>query len=572
MPRDPRLDDIPRTVNEVIQDRAIRHGIFIERFKAGEVRRILDLYDEVLPDLLDQIEQRLNRIDERGFDTGPATTERLQQMASAIDTATRDLRDRSQARLTSNMFDLAGDEVAFQAGVIKQALPVTFDMVLPSAQTLRSVVTARPFDGRLLKDWFRGLETAQRDGLKSAVRIGITEGETVQQIARRIRGTRARNFIDGVVALNRRQAEAVVRTTVTHVSTHAREATFEANQDLVKGAQWVSTLDARTCPECMALDGKVFDPGKGRRPPAHIGCRCTTAPVLRSWKEIGIDLNEAPPGTRASMNGQVTDTVTYGKWLEGQPPEIQNDALGATRARLFRKGQLKVESFTNRRGNVLNLSDLRRKDRDAFISAGLMEDLTPEEVAILSDKARSLVVQRGKETQWEWLSAFDEVTGEQIAEHTSGNVGFVGFTQAFVDAASDPNRRIIAHHNHPSSSSLSRADIVGTARFPGLKKLFANGHDGSIYSVSASGPRVQRAYDKARTAFSAEIRAAERSGQIPPDVVARLAHHALNLALDRAGVIEYEAVLPLQKQALFDRFSGPLDRAMRAARRAADVL
>ena len=96
----------------------------------------------------------------------------------------------------------------------------------------------------------------------------------------------------------------------------------------------------------------------------------TFRPVLKSWKELGIDLQELPTGTRASMDGQVPADLTYNKWLKGKPAAFQDDVLGPTRGKLFRAG-MPVDRFVNKAGDTLTLDDLRKRDAEFFKKAGI---------------------------------------------------------------------------------------------------------------------------------------------------------------------------------------------------------
>ncbi len=96
----------------------------------------------------------------------------------------------------------------------------------------------------------------------------------------------------------------------------------------------------------------------GPRPPQHVGCRCTTVPVCKSWKELGFDFAEMPASERAAMNGRVPDTVTYGQWLRGQSRATQELALGKRKAQLFRSGQLGIGDFIDDRSRILTLKEL----------------------------------------------------------------------------------------------------------------------------------------------------------------------------------------------------------------------
>jgi len=138
--------------------------------------------------------------------------------------------------------------------------------------------------------------------------------------------------------------------------------TFEANSDIVKGVQVVATLDTRTCETCMAEDGKVYNVGEGVRSPLHPGCRCTITPILKSWQELGIPAKDIDAGTRASMDGQVPASMTYGEWLEGQPRDVQDEALGPTRAEMFRSGEVTIDRFTDDKGRPMTLEQIRRRE------------------------------------------------------------------------------------------------------------------------------------------------------------------------------------------------------------------
>lgn len=86
---------------------------------------------------------------------------------------------------------------------------------------------------------------------------------------------------------------------------------------------------------------------------------------------MGIDVDEAPPGTRASMDGQVPETMSYQSWLSSQPAAVQDEALGPTRAALFRDGDLTVDRFTDSRGNALTLDQLEKRETEAFEKADI---------------------------------------------------------------------------------------------------------------------------------------------------------------------------------------------------------
>jgi len=75
---------------------------------------------------------------------------------------------------------------------------------------------------------------------------------------------------------------------------------------------------------------------------------------------MGFNVDGLPPGMRASMNGQASATLSYPQWLKRQPADVQNEALGVERAKLFRRGEVQISAFTNRQGRIFTLDELRQ--------------------------------------------------------------------------------------------------------------------------------------------------------------------------------------------------------------------
>lgn len=353
-------------VNDDLLARMVGHQIGLYRLSTGIVRRILKLLDAVDGDILAAIRDR---------DPGEVTSGHRQRRINALLTDLRRINQGVyrvlQQRLQDELRGVVRYEPEYQLGMLNDVLPVRLNWRTPSAEQLIALVAESPFQGYLLKEWVAGLERGRRDRLTAAVRIGYAEGETVDQMVRRVRGTSAASFKDGVLEISRRSVDAMVRTAVNHVSTQARELFYERNDDLVEKVRWVSTLDLRTTAICRGRDGKIYPVGEGPRPPAHIRCRSTTAPVVKSWRELGIDLDEAPEGTRASMNGQVPAAITYGEWLRGRSAAEQDEVLGAKAGRLFRAGGLSMEKFADSTGRAYTLEELKRRESAAWKRAGL---------------------------------------------------------------------------------------------------------------------------------------------------------------------------------------------------------
>lgn len=345
------------TVNEKLLDRTVRQSIFLERFKGGEAKRLLNVYRDLEKDLLAQ----LAAIDPTAV-KGRYRQLRLQKLLDHARDIMSAFSDQLELDARDTLNQLGVLEAQFGIRTFESVVPIEWDWVQPSATQVRAAITAAPMQGRFLKDWYRALDAVAQDRVRSAIRLGVIEGQTIAEISTRIRNATGQA---------RRGAEMVTRTAVNHVSQVARSLTYDANADIVKGVRWVSTLDMRTSAICRARDGQVYQLGSGPRPPGHPNCRSTITPVLKSWRELGIDVDDAPEGTRASMDGQVPASTTYSQWLKGQPAAVQDEVLGKAKGALFRRGGLSLDKFVMADGTELALDELRASYPKAFNEAGV---------------------------------------------------------------------------------------------------------------------------------------------------------------------------------------------------------
>ena len=344
------------TVNEDFRDQAISHAHYLERLKTGEVRRIIKLVNAVDKELVDQIAAR-------GADDETFTKRRLEAILRDVRAINAEAVAELNIGLRGSIADLAEYEAGFQAMRLEKTIPFEWNITQPSPQQLLTAILNRPFENALFDKHVADMGARKLGLVEGALRMGQAEGQTIPQIARRIRGTRAANYADGILEGSRREIEGLVRTSLNHASSISRERTYAENSDLVKGVQMVATLDSSTTLICMDQDGKVYPIGEGPRPPFHWNCRTSPVPVCRSWKELGIDLDEAKPGTRASMNGQVSEKTTYAKWLKKQPAALQREVLGARRYEMYKAGT-PIDRFV-RDGRVLTIKELERLESHA---------------------------------------------------------------------------------------------------------------------------------------------------------------------------------------------------------------
>ena len=354
-------------MNHDLAESTVRHQVYLEGLKSGEVKR----FDSFLKKIDASVRDRLSKSELTDF-----SRKRLEVLLASIDSALNKIFAEHYGDLKQELLDLSVYESEFEVRNLEQLFDDSgiYTTLLPAATQVEAAVFSSPLSvrgaggGKLLEPFVKDWSGTERDRIVGAIRQGAFEGQTNSQIIQAIRGTRKNKFKDGILATTTRNASAITRTAVQHVSSIARMKTWEANQAVVDGYRWVSTLDGRTTAQCRTLDGKNFDVGSGPMPPIHIGCRSTTVAELRE------DLAFLSEGrTRSSKDGYVNANETYYSWLKKQPAAFQNDVLGKTRAKLFRDGGLNAERFSalnlDRNFKPLTLEQMKIKEPQAFIRA-----------------------------------------------------------------------------------------------------------------------------------------------------------------------------------------------------------
>ena len=338
-----------RTTNEILVDQAIRQATLISRFETTVVKEIVGkLNREIIPDLLQKIKKS---------NVTPKSKKRLQNLLVSLKATALRGSKTLEKDLTKILQDFSVFEADWQVRGLDRAMPFDFSFNSPSVETLRSSVINEPIQGRTVRKWFDKQARSTIKTINTNVRIGLAEGETLGQIVKRFTGK------NSLLNTNRRQVEAIVRTSLNHTGTQARNLVFAENKDVIKGEQWVSTLDSRTTDICAGLDGREFKVGMGVMPPAHFQCRSIRVPIIKSFEELGIPgLKKLPPAQRASLDGLVPARQTYPQWLRKQPVKTQNEVLGVGRAKLFRGNKVTIDKFTTNQQRSLSLKEIRKRE------------------------------------------------------------------------------------------------------------------------------------------------------------------------------------------------------------------
>jgi len=346
---------------------ATRQQVMLERLKAGEVKKLATF----LKQAADVIRRRLSQGELTDMERG-----RAELQLQTIRTELTAIYGKAGQTMTDGMKDYADFAGGYETRALDAVLIQGVDVVTPAANQIYAAAIARPMTSgktaTLLEPFISEWSSRSVTAIENSVRQGFFEGRTNQQIVKDIIGTKANGYQDGIIDVTRRSAETVVRTSIQHVAQVARNEVYAANADIVARYEWVSTLDARTTPQCQALDSREFEIGKGPLPPLHPNCRSSTVPVINN-KYIRDTLRQG--ATRVSADGPVPASMSYYEWLKTQPIDFQNEAIGPVRAQLLRDGGLSAQRFQElqlgRNFEPLTLDEMKKLEPVAFNRAGL---------------------------------------------------------------------------------------------------------------------------------------------------------------------------------------------------------
>lgn len=280
---------------------------------------------------------------------------------------------------------------------------------------------------------------------------------------------------------------------------------------------WATSQDERVRPLHKTLDGKVYEWGKptgaeGGAPPGQpVLCRCTARAIIDFGDGKPVTSGATPVATPAPSRPRPARPDP------GQPVVVSPATTGTP-------GPLLPQSETPEARNTR-----------------------------LDVEQRDYVLENGRRDGVEYLTAVDRATRVVFGRNV-GVKAHVGFTPEFAAAIADPKRSIVAHHNHPSSGSFSKQDLIVTGQSPGLKGLWAHGHDGSSYYVERGRFAMTEANVKRlEVDLLRAMRVEATMLRITVPDLNLIYWHVLSLALDRKKRAVYRYELSPERQAAVDR-------------------
>ena len=355
-------------MNEQYLNQTIRRIVYLESLKQSEINN-LSAHLKEIDDLVKSL-----MLDEEMTDL---TLAEFNKVLTSVKTGVATSLTSYTVAVGASLTAIAIDTYQFETKSLNNAFKdVELSSKIDDAKKAKiaRIVNNTPLsvtgsEGKTVTDLFNEIANNESNKYINHIKLARYEGKTNQQIVQMIRGTRKNGYKDGLMEVTARQAKTIVRTTVQHAAMQGKAEFAKDNSDIIKGEQWLSTLDGRTSSQCRTLDQQVFELGKGPRPPLHHNCRSTILIVLKDEYSGRGNINK-----RASKGGPV-DNESYYSWLNKQPKDFQDDVLGETRGKLLRSGGLSADKFAalqlDKNFKPLTLAEMRKKEPLAFQKAGL---------------------------------------------------------------------------------------------------------------------------------------------------------------------------------------------------------
>lgn len=257
----------------------------IDRGQKELTRAYVDAFDTVV----DQLRDAIDDLAARGelSDTALLRSSKIASALQAIAAQLDGLAAQAAVVITDGAGQVTSLAVTVQAAVAGSQLPAAFaDGLLRSVNpdVIGSIV-ARTSQNIVART--RPLSQAGQQAVARALVRGAASTDNPVKVARdMVRLARA-----AAVDLPLSRATAISRTELNDAARQATQAWEQANASTLQGWEWLSSRSATTCPSCWAMDG-TFHELTEQGPDDHVNGRCTRMVRTKTWRELGLDVDE----------------------------------------------------------------------------------------------------------------------------------------------------------------------------------------------------------------------------------------------------------------------------------------
>lgn len=283
------------------------------------VRAYVDAWDLTVNDLRDA----LLDLAERGelTQTQVQRSSRIASALQAIADQLDDLAAHTAVVITDGAGQVTSIAVTAQAAIAGSQLPAAgYPLVSVNPDVIGSIVART---GGQITARTRPLAQAGHEAVRKALVRGASAADNPVKVARNM----VRLARQGAVDLPLWRAEAIARTELNDSARAATQAWGQANSATLQGWEWLSSRSKDSCAACWSQDGSIHDlsePG----PQGHVNCRCTRMVRTKTWRELGIELDEPAGLARISAEDHFK-TLT---------PAVQQQIMGPGRLKALDDG------------------------------------------------------------------------------------------------------------------------------------------------------------------------------------------------------------------------------------------
>lgn len=513
------------------------------QYELRQEKRVLAQLEQAYRLALERVKEKLRKLDERTDEENRqaiayqksfqgAVQKQLEQVLeklhnNAYDTVQAYLQDCYTTGHTAVLYELQSDG-------LRLTLPIPQDKV-HRAVTNETKLSRSLYDS--IGEDFDGLKKHITDIISAGFASGASYGDMANQITGKMIGDYA-GMRGGALG----RAKLIVRTEGNRIANAARldaaKAAKERGADLVK--QWDSTMDKKTRPHHVQLDGQVREldepfevagrkaqmPGKFGIASEDINCRCHAYSrprwAVRAASDYKYD-NEHRELTkvsgasyaeyRAGYLREETETqgaaVNHSGYAAEVTPPIPKDNGGTGKTyspeKIEHEEDFKITKKNTSNGFSVNRELVNAKQyHDKF--SGLTEHKAANE-SVYQQAKRILEDRDGKDT--ERMAIIDARTGELLTDNLS-----VGEDSRFKTGLSfeeyqkikESGKRFLILHNHPSSTRPSITDILTFWKEEKADASIVVGHDGTVYVITDMNRKIplDKLYEKYYNDYIAE--------------------------------------------------------------------
>ncbi|QOW49494.1 phage head morphogenesis protein [Acinetobacter sp. YH12138] len=370
------------SAQKTLLDALTQHQAYLYRASSQNVNDLIKVFDKLsneqllkLGDLLENLtESERKALQGLNFSSKAKASRNIEEIKATLNEWFSSLNTELPEIFEQSAIALAVYEASYTVALMGETLQVDGEKLYQKAKKV-------PFSGGQLVDYlFADIAATLRKKVESAIRDGISQGQTNQQIVQRIKGRKALDYKDGLLKSSRESIERQVRTARSHISTATYIDTYKAlGYEYVKV---VATLDGRTCEYCASIDGDVFSIDDPLRPrfPVHPNNRTTYMPCNKDGEIGGLrpfvmderKVKDIPKDERKHLIGQLDANTSFKEFFEQSDEFFQRTWLGKSKYELYKKGEYSIDKFAdplNKRGYTLD--ELKVLDKKTFELLGV---------------------------------------------------------------------------------------------------------------------------------------------------------------------------------------------------------